>query len=97
MTGRVTDAHGLGRVIRGERDKVRALVQEGELLDEQRLCLEINFGAYVFDRQFMAQWLPRLEKHAGGEYYLTDLVEVAVKVHLAGKASRSHFRMSRWG
>jgi bifunctional UDP-N-acetylglucosamine pyrophosphorylase/glucosamine-1-phosphate N-acetyltransferase len=62
------------------------LVQESELTESQRSIHEINFGAYVFDRDFMAETLPHLDKHPGGEYYLTDLVRVATE---AGKTVES--------
>jgi len=79
LTGEVTDTHALGRVVRSHDDRILGLIQESELTSEQRSIREINFGAYVFDRAFMAESLGRLEKHAGGEYYLTDLVRFAVE------------------
>jgi bifunctional UDP-N-acetylglucosamine pyrophosphorylase/glucosamine-1-phosphate N-acetyltransferase len=78
LTGLVSDAQGLGRVFRDEHGQIVALVQEKELTPDQRKILEINFGAYVFDRSFMQEMLPMLEKHPGGEYYLTDLIAFAV-------------------
>lgn len=78
LTGEVSDTKSLGRVIRDDHGQIQSLVQEEELTREQRLTAEINFGAYVFDRAFLENGLPLLEKHASGEYYLTDLVRFAV-------------------
>lgn len=78
LTGHVADTHSLGRVLRDDRGHVRKVVQEKDLTSEDLMGTEINFGAYVFDRRFMEQSLPLLEPHDGGEYYLTDLVHLAI-------------------
>jgi bifunctional UDP-N-acetylglucosamine pyrophosphorylase/glucosamine-1-phosphate N-acetyltransferase len=83
LTGEVAEAHNLGRVVRDESGQVSGLVQQGELSESQARIREINFGAYVFDREFMENAFPRMRTHAGGEYYLTDLVRFAVE---AGRA-----------
>lgn len=79
LTGSVSDTHGLGRVIRNSPGNITELVQERELDPDQPSVNEINFGAYVFDRHFMDEALPRLELHPVGEYYLTDLVRMATE------------------
>ena len=88
LTGNVSDAHELGRVVRDLSGRIEGLVQQKELTPEQADILEINFGAYVIDRSFMEQSLPRLSKHPGGEYYLTDLVYFAVQ---SGRAVEAVF------
>lgn len=79
LTGEVEATFGLGRVVRGDRGQIVGLVQEKELTREQRRSREINFGAYVFERNFMERTLPLLEPHAGGEFYLTDLIQIAAE------------------
>jgi len=71
---------GFGRILRGKAGEVLAIVEEAEATAEQRNITELNVGVYCF----RADWLwPALEKikpsSAKGEYYLTDLVEIAVK------------------
>jgi bifunctional UDP-N-acetylglucosamine pyrophosphorylase/glucosamine-1-phosphate N-acetyltransferase len=71
---------GFGRILRGKAGEVLAIVEEAEATPEQRNISELNVGVYCF----RADWLwPALEKinpsSAKGEYYLTDLVEIAVK------------------
>lgn len=79
LTGEVQATHGLGRVVRDSHSQIVDLVQDKELTHEQRRSREINFGAYVFDRTFMERALPLLALHPGGEYYLTDLIHIAVE------------------
>jgi bifunctional UDP-N-acetylglucosamine pyrophosphorylase/glucosamine-1-phosphate N-acetyltransferase len=62
--------------------------QQGTTNNEQRTTnhepqrttnSEVNLGAYVFDARFLRENIGRLSPHAPkGEYYLTDLVEIAV-------------------
>lgn len=78
LTGVVTNTHGMGRVIRDASGSILGLVQESELDAGQRRAMEINLGAYVFDRLFLENAIRALTLHDGGEYYLTDLVELAV-------------------
>jgi len=79
LTGEVQVTHGLGRVVRDPNGRIVDLVQDKELTHEQRRSREINFGAYVFDRTFMERALPLLTLHPSGEYYLTDLIRIAVE------------------
>jgi len=71
---------GFGRILRGKSGEVLAIVEEAEATPEQRNISELNVGVYCF----RADWLwPALEEvkpsSEKGEYYLTDLVEIAVK------------------
>lgn len=73
------DPHGYGRVLRDERGQILAIVEEKVATDEQRLIRETNAGQYCFDRRWLAAALPRIESSPTGEYFLTDLVQLAVK------------------
>lgn len=80
LTVKSPQPRGFGRILRGESGDVLAIVEEAEATPEQRDISELNVGVYCFQ----ANWLwPALEKikpsGANGEYYLTDLVEIAVK------------------
>jgi bifunctional UDP-N-acetylglucosamine pyrophosphorylase/glucosamine-1-phosphate N-acetyltransferase len=80
----VTDDNprGFGRVVRDEGGRVKAIVEEADCTPEQLAIRELNVGVYCFDAQWLWDHLPRLPLHAGkgdrGEYYLTDLVGMAV-------------------
>jgi bifunctional UDP-N-acetylglucosamine pyrophosphorylase/glucosamine-1-phosphate N-acetyltransferase len=72
------DAGGFGRVIRDEHGQVVAIVEEAQATQEQLAIQELNVGAYCFDAQWLFQALPRIPLSPKGEYYLTDLVAIAV-------------------
>jgi bifunctional UDP-N-acetylglucosamine pyrophosphorylase/glucosamine-1-phosphate N-acetyltransferase len=80
LTVRSDNPRGFGRIKRDttERGAVSAIVEEAEANDEEKRIDELNVGVYCFD----ANWLwPALERIVPakntGEYYLTDLVELA--------------------
>jgi len=67
-----------GRIIR-EDGQVTAIVEARDATAEQLKIQEINAGIYAFDAAFLAGALPRIAAdNAQGEYYLTDLVAMAV-------------------
>lgn len=71
---------GLGRIVRDENDHVLEIVEEKDATDEQRNITEINPGSFVFNVAFLRKYLPLVEKSpATGEYYLTSLIDVALK------------------
>lgn len=69
---------GFGRIIRGEDGTVKAIVEEAAATDEQKLIREVNVGIYCFDAGWLWEHLDAIPLSAKGEYYLTDLVEIAV-------------------
>ncbi len=95
LTAVVDDASGYGRVIRiGESGGavdgiVSKIVEEKDASPGERLVREINVGTYVVDGGFLFPALERLDpRNAQGEYYLTDIVHMAVEQNLPVTASR---------
>jgi len=76
------DSRGFGRVIFDSAGRVQAVVEEAECTPEQLAIRELNAGVYCFEGQWLWNHLPQLPLHAekgtAGEYFLTDLVEIAV-------------------
>jgi len=72
------DPRGFGRVVRGEDGRVLAVVEEAQATPEQLQIRELNVGAYCFDADWLWDALPKVPLSPKGEYYLTDLVAVAV-------------------
>ncbi len=73
------DPRGFGRVVRGEDGSARAIVEEIEATEEQKAIRELNAGVYCFDAAWLWPALHRLQPSPRkGEYYLTDLVGLAV-------------------
>jgi len=67
-----------GRVVRNETGKVLAIVEVAQATPEQKRITELNPGAYCFKADWLWATLPRLPLSPKGEYYLTDLIGLAV-------------------
>jgi len=67
-----------GRVVRDETGKVLAIVEVAQATPEQKRITELNPGAYCFKADWLWATLPRLPLSPKGEYYLTDLIGLAV-------------------
>jgi len=79
MTSVIGDLpRGFGRVIRSTEGKVSAIVEEADATPEQLKIREYNISAYCFDAEWMWQKLAELKPSRKGEFYLTDLVEMAI-------------------
>ncbi|MDE3089927.1 MAG: bifunctional UDP-N-acetylglucosamine diphosphorylase/glucosamine-1-phosphate N-acetyltransferase GlmU, partial [Chloroflexota bacterium] len=74
------DSMNFGRIVRNKRQRVLGIVEEADTTKEQLAIRELNCGVYCFNAQWMWDRLARL-KPSGikREYYLTDLVALAVK------------------
>jgi bifunctional UDP-N-acetylglucosamine pyrophosphorylase / glucosamine-1-phosphate N-acetyltransferase len=78
---------GYGRVLRNSQGQVTGLVEERDATSEQRLITECNSGIMCIDAAWLWQVLPQLQPSPiKGEYYLTDLVALAVQMHGPGAA-----------
>jgi bifunctional UDP-N-acetylglucosamine pyrophosphorylase / glucosamine-1-phosphate N-acetyltransferase len=78
LTG-VTDEPGdYGRVLRDRAGRVRGIVEAKHADAEQAAIREVNSGIYAFDAAWLWSRLKQLTPHPNGEYYLTDMVDLAV-------------------
>lgn len=79
LTAVLDDPSGYGRILRDPRDQVAGIVEERDATDEQRRIQEINAGLMAGQAGQLAGWLSRVgADNAQGEYYLTDVVALAV-------------------
>lgn len=77
------DPRGFGRILRNAEGTVSAIVEEYVATPEQQKIKELNVGAYCFKADWLWDALHRIPKNEKkGEYYLTDVVELAVKENL---------------
>ncbi|MFC1653927.1 sugar phosphate nucleotidyltransferase [Patescibacteria group bacterium] len=77
LTIKKDDPTGLGRIIRNS-DKVTAIVEEKVATKDQKKIKEINTGLYCFNKKFLEENISSISKNKiSGEYYLTDIVEIA--------------------
>ena len=74
------DSMNFGRVLRGKKRRVLGIVEEADATQKQLAVRELNCGVYCFDAEWMWKHLTRLKPSGKKrEYYLTDLVAMAVK------------------
>jgi len=74
LTARLDDPRGYGRVLRTPGGAIERLIEERELANDGRDLQEVVGGALAFRAGWLRERLPRLPRHANGEYYLTDLI-----------------------
>ncbi|ELA09575.1 hypothetical protein MOMA_04195 [Moraxella macacae 0408225] len=78
LTFHTQNPFGLGRIIRTD-GKVVAIVEEKDATDMQKQITEINSGVYCVANEILHKFLKNLNNNnAQGEYYLTDIVKMAV-------------------
>lgn len=86
LTARLANPQGYGRIVRDERGNVQRIVEEKDATAHEKKITEINTGVMVLPNALLATWMARLTNHnAQGEYYLTDVIALAVadKVNVA--------------
>ncbi len=73
------DPSGFGRIIRNEMGNIIAIVEDKDATDVQRDIKEINTGIITATAGLLKSWLPNLKNNnTQKEYYLTDIVALAV-------------------
>lgn len=71
---------GLGRIVRDENGKLLAIIESKDATEEQLNITEINPGCFVFSVDFLKKYLPKVTPSpVTGEYYLTSLIDLAIK------------------
>jgi bifunctional UDP-N-acetylglucosamine pyrophosphorylase/glucosamine-1-phosphate N-acetyltransferase len=90
LTVHLDDPHGYGRIVRNEVGDVLRIVEEKDATAEERLIQEGNTGILALNGGRLKQWLGRLQNNnAQGEYYLTDVIALAVQDGVAVKTARA--------
>ena len=76
----VEDPAGYGRVVRGKNNTVLKIVEDKDASQREKRISEINTGIYFIDAAFLFSGIKQIKKeNAQGEYYLPDLIGMAVK------------------
>ncbi|MDX1300614.1 MAG: bifunctional UDP-N-acetylglucosamine diphosphorylase/glucosamine-1-phosphate N-acetyltransferase GlmU, partial [Pseudomonas sp.] len=79
LTVDLNDPTGYGRILRDKTGKVLAIVEQKDATPEQRQICEGNTGILAVPGKRLGDWLGRLSNsNAQGEYYLTDVIAMAV-------------------
>jgi len=80
LTALLQNPQGYGRVIRDRRGQVQRVVEQQAATRRELAVCEGNSGVLVAPARLLKKWLLRLKStNAQGEYYLTDIIAMAVK------------------
>jgi bifunctional UDP-N-acetylglucosamine pyrophosphorylase/glucosamine-1-phosphate N-acetyltransferase len=80
LTQNQSNPTGYGRIVRDADGSVKAIVEEKDATLVQKAIQEINTGIMVLPTNSLKKWLKALRaSNAQGEYYLTDVIAMAVK------------------
>lgn len=80
VTAHVTNPTGLGRILRDTQQHIQGIIEERDATPEQKLNTEIYAGILATSTSFLANYLPQLSQaNAQQEYYLTELIMLAVR------------------
>lgn len=83
LTAVFPDATGYGRVLKDDAGRALRIVEERDAGEEEKNLREINTGIYCVERSFLFQALNSVgSDNVQQEYYLTDIVEMAVARNL---------------
>ncbi len=79
LTAEPADPAAYGRVVRDAGGRVKRIVELRDASPAERAIREINAGFYALSARRLAPWLKKIDnRNAQQEYYLTDLVALAV-------------------
>ena len=83
---KLNNPNGYGRVII-ENEKVKKIVEEKDANKDELKIPFVNAGVYLFKKEVLEKYIPKLSNNnKQKEYYLTDIIEMAVKDNLNIKA-----------
>ena len=87
LTVKLDDPHGYGRIVRARSGLVQKIVEQKDASKAQLAIRECNTGVLACPARLLRGWLARLKSdNSQREYYLTDIIAMAVKDKVAVKA-----------
>jgi len=90
LTHRMQNPYGYGRIVRDVDGNVQAIVEEKDANPAIRSIQEINTGIMVLPTEQLSKWLKGIKaKNAQGEYYLTDVIIMAVKAGVPVRSAQT--------
>jgi bifunctional UDP-N-acetylglucosamine pyrophosphorylase/glucosamine-1-phosphate N-acetyltransferase len=79
LTALLPDPHGYGRIVRTPENTIVRIVEQKDASEGERAIREINSGMMALPARQLKKWLGQLKNdNAQGEYYLTDIIAMAV-------------------
>jgi bifunctional UDP-N-acetylglucosamine pyrophosphorylase/glucosamine-1-phosphate N-acetyltransferase len=80
LTVELGDPTGYGRIVRDDRGQVQRIVEEKDATPSERCLCEVNTGILAVSAAKLRGWVAELDNdNAQGEYYLTDVIALAVR------------------
>ena len=87
LTVKLDNPMGYGRIVRNPAGEIQAIVEQKDASLEQLEINEVNTGIMAVSAKYLNEWLPKLSSNnAQGEYYLTDIIAMAVSQGVAVSA-----------
>lgn len=87
LTVELDDPTGYGRIVRDDAGNIMSIVEHKDATPEQHKICEVNTGILAVSARLLNEWLPKLSAdNAQGEYYLTDVIAMAVDHGVAVRA-----------
>src|SRR5688572_12260196 len=87
LTADLADPTGYGRILRDQAGRVAGIVEQKDASPSELAILEINAGFMALNGRRLAGWLAKINnRNAQKEYYLTDIVGLAVAEELGVSA-----------
>lgn len=91
LTAVLENPHGYGRIVRNSESVVQSIVEEKDASAEIREINEVNTGILAVPANRLKGWLARLNNdNSQGEYYLTDIIAMAVSDGIEVKTSQAN-------
>ena len=98
LTVELDDPTGYGRIVRDAQGQVTAIVEQKDANETQRAITEGNTGILAMPFAQLSGWMSRLSNNnAQGEYYLTDVIAMAVSDGLVVDTEQAHDAMEVQG
>lgn len=83
LTVTLDNPQGYGRIVRDANEQVTSIVEQKDASKDQLAIREVNTGILAIAARHLKSWLPTLSNaNAQGEYYLTDIIAMAVERNL---------------
>ena len=80
LTVTMDNPQGYGRIVRNADGDVQSIVEQKDASAEQQQIRAVNTGILAVSAKHLKTWLPTLSNsNAQGEYYLTDIIAMAVE------------------
>ncbi|MGH8549880.1 MAG: bifunctional UDP-N-acetylglucosamine diphosphorylase/glucosamine-1-phosphate N-acetyltransferase GlmU [Methylococcales bacterium] len=81
LTVELEDPFGYGRIVRNpSNNRIERIVEEKDASEDEKRLTEVNTGIVAVQGNLLKKWLSELKNdNAQGEYYLTDIIALAVR------------------